>query len=434
MRRVSYRAQVERFVNHLNSKNRHSLVAEWELAVLYSLSHFGSIDYEPRIGSRQPDVLWKSNSSPDRILADVESVSDEGLEEENLREFYREELTRRITQFGLNPHYFYDEPRGRVEGTVGKQKMRLLYPKKRHADLLFNMDFYEFLKYVRIANPDRHSIRIHDGNIDVTFHFSRTGELTDGSCPAYKIYYSPRKNPIANSLKEKASQLRETGFEGPMGIVLTDAGCFSLSNDVRDPTGRTYSDSDVIHRFLQGTRSISFVLTLATARGGIGVGPLHIRPKFFRNPSARHQISDSCEQMLSSLPSLLPKPRLDGWNAGNFIRHGWDGPHRATYLGTCVMSRAKRHTLKVSARGLVDLMRGTISPGRFSQMMCPVVSEDNIVERWIQRGYVLRDAKVERQSDKDDDYLVLVFEPDVAAASFRSRAKPSGSDDEQAPQ
>ena len=76
---------VEELVRKLNRKDRASLSSEWEAAVLFALTSIGRIDYErAHGGTRHADVTFRlPGQGTVSFIADVTTVSDTGLEDEN---------------------------------------------------------------------------------------------------------------------------------------------------------------------------------------------------------------------------------------------------------------------------------------------------------------------------------------------------------------
>jgi hypothetical protein len=69
----------------LNHNEASALGYEWELALLFALGQAGAISYEADThgGPSRPDITFAETSGPIRFVADVTTVSDAGLEEEN---------------------------------------------------------------------------------------------------------------------------------------------------------------------------------------------------------------------------------------------------------------------------------------------------------------------------------------------------------------
>jgi hypothetical protein len=75
--------QIQRLNDRKNPRN--VIGAVWEVAIIRALLEFGTTEHEIEVadGSSRPDVLFRSNESGLEFLADVGTVSDEGLHKEN---------------------------------------------------------------------------------------------------------------------------------------------------------------------------------------------------------------------------------------------------------------------------------------------------------------------------------------------------------------
>lgn len=422
--------QTQDFVRKLNYANPITLYAEWELAILYGLNHLGKVKHEPKIGGSKPDIHWtlpKPNGfwpfNKRVILAEITSVTDIGLEKENPREYYSEELGRRVKAKGFNPICFYDYPEGELIGPFGKQKMKLKYPKVFEAERLFNKNFYNFLDEIKINSLPTHQIRLGGPkqDIDVSIFYNSKSKYGGGGNPAYTVYYSKAKNPIINCLKEKHKQLKKTRFKGPMGIFLTDGGCNAIQSDFKDFTGRTHSEEDVVWDFLRKTTSVSFVMTLFVK------WPLHpftgfskktFQGKIFRNPKAKYQLTSDDYEKLSNLHQYFPKPKLTALNASRRLTSGWETPDKSNYTSTMVR-HMKNDDLEFSfsARAFLDMLAGKLSQKEFIEMHNTSNTGSNIFRKILENGNIIKNAKIKRL-DEDDDNLILVFGPDVSAGPY----------------
>lgn len=94
--------QLNNFVDRLNREDEASLGYEWELALLNAVLRFSNVDYEPEGYLRRPDFRLVTTCNSVEALIDVTTISDQGLETENPRHFFRVELERRLKKRGLN--------------------------------------------------------------------------------------------------------------------------------------------------------------------------------------------------------------------------------------------------------------------------------------------------------------------------------------------
>ncbi len=417
--------QLEDIVIKLNREDEVSLHSQWELAIIYALSRNADIEVEPDLG-KKPDVLWRSKNTGDTFIADVRTVSDEGLEKENPREFYRLELCNQAKKRGFGRGHFSDRPEYEMVGSYGDSKVRLKYPPKNEYKKLFNSDFHKFIDWVKENNPDRAEKRLQGDGFDVTIYYQQNiyGMPQGGGNLAYTCYYSLQNNPILNALKKKADQLKKANFEGVKGIFLADGGCRELTSGISSSTGETYSDEQVIQYFLNNSSSISFVVTLFAKREAMGIfdhlKPLNINGKIFLNPKANFPLQEEGLSALNLIPKIMPEPKLDGSNAANHLRNGWDGPQKVWHTSSTMRSEHFMQTIEFSSKSLLEYLAGKITKEEFVETHNFKMANGDFFESMLKGGYTITQANLQRLNDEDDDKIIFTFEPDVSGRPFES--------------
>ena len=79
---LSFEAR-QKVARDLNRQDASALGFEWELALLFALSHVGQVTYEAEshAGTSRPDITFvEGQDGPIRFVADVATISDTGLE------------------------------------------------------------------------------------------------------------------------------------------------------------------------------------------------------------------------------------------------------------------------------------------------------------------------------------------------------------------
>ncbi len=417
--------QLQDFVARLNRENEGSLHVQWEIALLYAVSRENIAECEPDLG-RRPDIRWTSRCSGNSFIADVRTISDEGLEKSNPRWFYRNELAKQVKKEGFSEGHFSDRPAHEMIGRHGNQKVRLKYPPKNESHRLFNKDFHEFLDWIKKDNPEHAERRLKGADFDVTIYYQKNVNAipAGGGNISYTVYYSEENNPIFNALKSKALQLKNAKFEGVRGIILSDGGCNQLTSQMQDPANRTYNDHHVIQNFLGKNSSISFVMTIFARRehGDIFIPfcPLKIHGKIFVNPQAKHPVTDEIKNALERSLQYIPQPKLDGWNAANHLRNGLDGPQKGWYAGAKMETNAHAgsYKIKISSRALLELLAGRMSLQTFMREHNINFGHDNFYDAMLSGGHTIQKSSLEHLEDQDDDLIEFVFTPDFSAKAF----------------
>jgi hypothetical protein len=142
----------------MQEMNRHSSSArgfEWETALLFGFSHVGKIDYEtPSSQGSRPDIVFAEDSkTPIRFTADIATVSDEGLENENPAMRLSMALTRLKQKYKLpgSTHYTI---KGEATGPHYRhRKMRLKLPPDAEIEKMLEKHVARRRPHHRIVRP-----------------------------------------------------------------------------------------------------------------------------------------------------------------------------------------------------------------------------------------------------------------------------------------
>jgi hypothetical protein len=416
--------QLESFVEKLNLENKESLISQWELGVLYALNSSGIIEHETDFKKR-PDIRWIARNLSCEFIADIRTLSDEGYEAENPREFYRHELGRQIRAIGgLDTSFFRDEPNYKMDGEdYSDRRVKLLYPPVNEYRRLFNQDFLDFVQRIKTNRPLNDSIRLQGKDFDVTIIYQvQNGKYRiGGGNVSYTIPFSLKRNPIYRALQEKREQLKGAKYSGIKGIILTDGGCHALSTKFSNYTGQTYSDERIILKFLKGTKTISFVMTIYCTRDQKlynPMEPLKIKAKLFTNAHARVPLPEICKNALLEIPRYMPIPKLNGNNAARHLKSGRDNHEKAWYEGTKIESSTLMTKVFISSRSLADLLAQRITPEKFSEINNLNSPKGNLFNLWLTQGFGISHASFEKKEDRDDDHIVLTYEPDFSLKKY----------------
>lgn len=401
---------------HLNTVHDNYLAKEWEIAILHALSRLGTLRYEPDLpGTRHPDILFTMEDGL-TFVADITAVSDKGLHRENPYNALQQELFRRQKKLGILDGGFdvrvNSYPINHYRGSGEKPRLKL----PRIADFptkIFNADFHEFINGIRTNPNDERQLKIEDDETSVFFSYSpsRRG-FGGGSHPAFDLTAVVDQNPVYNSLSSKAEQLRKSGCEGMKGILLCDAGCWSLHQ--KNSNWEFYGIDEVIEHFLDRTETVSFVVVLIVeqVQGAFGQsGKEVITHKLHMNRRAAHQKA-ALEQRIGRLVSQLPCPEQSPTNAILQVKRkgGMTGRH----LGTLTRGR----NIEMSGRMLLEILAGQLSIDDFEQNY-RMKNIENPFRIKLQQGRLIDHIIVEHHPEKDDDRVTIHFgKPDAAIAPF----------------
>ncbi len=421
-------SEIDKLVSSLNRSDRSSLDYEWEVAVLYALSELGELSYETSHGGDSfPDVTFMLHGrKAPSFVAEISTVSDRGLDEENPIQILSNFLHQKARLIGLNGGFSY-----RVEGdVVGKEytdrKVKLAIPHKKEIREFLERNLTPRLREIKRNNESEADLSIHEDPYHITIQYRDNARSSSGGNLSYTAAYSLTKNPLYTSLKSKTRQLNRSKFNGSRGIILCDGGCDLIKS--RYTGGMSYSSKDVISDFLRQNSSISFVMTLWIENPKPVVFGQSKQKRILRslilNPTARYPLDLCVVELMERIPEVLPIPISDGYNAARKLELGQYRDSMSFYGGSEMSLNEGLDTIRISSRALLQLLSNDVTANQFERDHWSRYPYDdaqvNNPFRWaLDRGLMINNITVERQEDKDDDWLIFELSgPDVALKKF----------------
>lgn len=402
------RTQLEAHVKQLNAGG---LSAEWEVVLLNVFNKLGKVIHEQRFKTKKPDLYFEPGNSNLEFLADIKSIWDEGFDRKNPVRLLIDRLHDEVLKHGVQGAWRYDVggdfERAHRTGTMVELKLPALV---RFDIDIFNNNWEEFISRVQ-AQPDvRHTYTVNTDAVELKISYVPSKRWTaSGSYPSYKSITASThliQNCLWNGLVSKAGQLRATGYEGVLGIMICDIGTDFLKQGKR-----------IIQEFFRSHRGIHFVLTVEVIQN-FGHGSFNETLIHFYDVG---MLPSPLKALLTTLTAetenLFPYPERNAINALNSIastkKHIGVSHHGGmTMRGTEV---------RVSSRAVLDLLAGKITyedfPDSYKEFFADMARE----------GRLFTSAFVEKDShEHDDDWLNFTFgEPDPAVRPFT--APPSSS-------
>lgn len=418
--------QISKHIRELNKDDKSSIGYEWEVVLLNVFSKLGEVIHEKDFGgSKKPDLYFsqKTNSNSE-FIADITTISDEGLEKENPYEYFADEFKRFLKKYDLTPGGFHIDVDGNNLGEYGDSKMKLNLPPKNQISKFIKEKLTSFVTKVKQKPSDPSFINIDENGVKLKITYDpKNNRYFFGGHPSYSTPYSLTRNPIFNRLHNKADQLSKCGFKGKKGIVLCDGGCDTLNKDYGFNFSN-YNQKQIIKHFFERNSSISFVLTVSAESQNI---PLKKRTSYtktciFTNFNTEHQINKDTIHCLESLTNYLPKPINTAINA----RYHFKGDNRHNGLSFHGGSTMKSNEIKISSRSLVELLAGTIEQKKFLEDHGFITSErtsvpTNFFLNQLAQGRMIEGMEVEKVENEDDDWIVFKFgQPDPAISQYTS--------------
>jgi hypothetical protein len=423
--------QLEKHVSALNRNNFQSLDAEWEVAVLNAFSKIGTVIHELELPdtTKNLDLLFTPlNDSTACFVADVTTVSDEGLEMNTPVRTFAAELSERIKKAGLERRFF-NYAIGAFPRKSPDDKVRLMLPKRgEFLTEIFNSAFTAFLKEIK-RNPDearRCPILTAKTNVLIAYNPKQTG--SGYSYLSYTQAWSKTQNPVYNALKQKAQgQFKEITYAGPKGIIICDGGCGLFSTSANNPAigDFVYNAGDIAKDFLRQNESIAFVLLVSsiwneTYRWPAREGWSHrIQVKLLCN-SSFHLLPPAIRSNLLEVEKHFPPPINIASGARENIRHRFNSKRASAnnITGVCEMGATR---IKVSTRDVLRVLAGEVNPDELFDFGDRNANQNqgfNYFKQLFDKRFRIASVSLE-ETPYDDDYLVLEFDgPDPALSPF----------------
>jgi len=399
--------------NLLNIVRDDYLATEWEQVILNAASKIGSIEYQPVLAGRRPDLLFKSKLSSFEFLAEITTASDKGLKRLNPvdalhEEFARHQRKRNLVTGGFEVRI---EPRNSNIYRGSKETVSLMVPKIAEFNTkIFNRAFHLFMDCVCNAPDQCHTYQALHSDTRVHFAYDpqRRG-CNSGQYLSYAIANRIDQNPVYNALKSKADQLKATNYRGIQGIFLCDGGCHTLRDSA---SWANFSADEIVRHFLAQFESVAFVLVITVKeRWSPPNREVTIVPVL--STRAKCNIDSELQPVIRELLAQMPKPVDTPENALRQLKHrkGLSG----RYWGNLHMSR----DVKLSARILLEILAGERKLEEFERDFS-LNSGRNPFRRALAEGRMISDVSVERRANDDDDIITLHFgKKDAAIGPFK---------------
>src|SRR6185437_767254 len=124
---------------------------------------------------------------------------------------------RTVRKAGLNPNHFHFQ----VESQAIGAKIKLALPKRAAHLAMLRKHLLPFLHELRSSGRPRHKLVLREPDLSMTISYDRQQRYMGSG---YRMYTQARaidQNPLWNSLRDKADQLRGAkGFTA--GIIICD--------------------------------------------------------------------------------------------------------------------------------------------------------------------------------------------------------------------
>ncbi len=413
----------------LNRRSRAALGFEWETALLFGFSHFGTVAYEAQgPGVSRPDMTFvEAAEGPMRFTAEIATVSDESLDAQNPVTRLSLALIRLRQEHGLPGSTHYEIKREMQGAYRQDRKMRLKLPPGPRIEDFVKAHVGPIFKQVKEQNLPTASVTINEPSIEFTVSYDAKKRYGGGSYPSYTAVYSLTRNPVYAALKGKARQLKKAGLSGAFGIFLCDGDCTLLTNT------RGHGDAvglyQVVQEFFRQISSVSFVVILSIPPAPTSpffglVKKLPLTTRVYVNPGSKSMVDQNgLLSLLDRVLAVLPASSATPKDALYWIDNGETNQGELIHIlshGGSLMSRS----LKVSARKVQELLAGQMTPEQFfSDYASPKNAFQNPFLRALKEGFAIQSVTFTPVPEADDDLIEFRFAPDPAVRKFSAEPK-----------
>jgi hypothetical protein len=384
----------------------------------------GEVAYEqPLSDGSAPDVAFSYRGSDEYIYAEITSVSDAGLDEQNPAARFWDELEIAAVKNGVPPNGLTFQIGNSTQGAPGNSKIKLLLPTRADMQRVFRQYILPFLKEINALDRVQHAIQIDEPGISITISYDRTQRFMSAGHASYKATRSLRSNPLWHCLKSKVRQLKGVETDRTKGIIVCDAGCELLSQSGH----HQFNADDIIRDFLRRNSSIRFVASLSTESVS---GNRHSETPSYRVvaklwPSKNCSLSTArlLRGLLKDIVEGLPTPVIDARNGAtrSHVRGYGIGNFGGFQMG---MGNGIR-TVRIPSRSLLALLSGQMLASEFlapfQDMGAPAQTQKfpNPFQRAVAEGRMITRVRVDPAVNENDDWITFEFgDPDPLVSPF----------------
>lgn len=262
---------------YINDLIKDYLSTEWEIVLLNSLSKFGKIIHEKRVGKSKPDIFFTSSQHNFKFVGDITCITGK-QDQHNISLAFRNEFKEIIDKENLSGYWRISIYGNSREMDFCRVKPRLMLGgKTQREEILSSKEFNTFIERVKKNCKTKHSFTYTKNKENPEPLPASQIELYRNVIVDIRIEYEPRdfyqieysqfddrkitiieNDEIYGSLLNKYNQLAKTNYNGCLGVF----PCDSIGNTFNRGDLVYKSSREVIHNFLHNHKEIDFVLTV----------------------------------------------------------------------------------------------------------------------------------------------------------------------------
>lgn len=413
---------VSKLASRLNMPGKDRLAAMWEVVTLHALSGLGELRHEtPLESGKQPDITFEDGDL--LITADVTTVSDGGLHEQNPWRELSDLIEKEKTRLGLPIGGLALKIESDTQRTSRGQRTVLRLPERKLLREFVRDRLVPQLKSQLDQGIQVPSLAIEDGSIAIQIVIDPNGApYSTTSYAAYDIPSIRDRNPLYSALHSKARQLR--GAPGIVGVIVGDGDSKTLAGGMSG--SGSLSGRAIAEEFLRQHSSMHFVLLLSVREEQYAWHRAHDRKQWLNGEfifSKAKKVPAGLEVMFRRMLDVFPKPVEMPVNAAHRAKEdGFGWGHHGGF-------RMSGERLRVSAREVLEMLAGRRTAQEINQLHDQLDrgnssapnSIPRLMELYLSRGQLPVSISVIKTDENDnDDWVEFEFgSPDPAITPFR---------------
>lgn len=163
----------KQLVAHFRKLNDGDLGAEWEVVLLNVFGKVGKVVHEQSFNGKKPDVYFMSHRGDVSFLADVKTVSDEGIERQNPQRQLHERLHDEVAKHEIRGHWRLDVGGDLERARRTGRMVELSLPAIARFDQdIFNSDWEAFVLRIKEQPGEEHQYAIRTQAIDLRISYT----------------------------------------------------------------------------------------------------------------------------------------------------------------------------------------------------------------------------------------------------------------------
>lgn len=203
-----------------------AIAAEWEVVIFNCLKRVGKIELIPKTHSQSdPDIIYTSRATGERVVVEVTAISDTGLHEKNPVRLFAERLHTYSTQRRVPGAFRYEIGYIKREGQI----ILGVPDRKRMAEFFRASPFLGLLHRIRNNPSEVHKLEFESREARSVITYCPGATIGGGGHIAHDVILSIEQKHIRARLDAKDKQIKRSGLSLPAIVVLCDAGCSALT-------------------------------------------------------------------------------------------------------------------------------------------------------------------------------------------------------------